>query len=183
MRTRKSTRPRARPARLATNSRGFSLMELMVGVVIGLIATLIIFQVMAVSEGLKRNTTAAGDAQTTGLISSFILGQELGNAGSAMMAALNDLATCPSTGNFKTNLRPIPVVITDGGADDISDSVDVYYSVSRSLITPALFINGPFAPGIDFQVQSPTKMVRACHRAPSTSATLPSRSMASVVAS
>jgi type IV pilus assembly protein PilW len=159
MRAPNSTCRRTRTARLATNSRGFSLMELMVGVVIGLIATLIIFQVFAVSEGLKRNTTAAGDAQTTGLISSFILGQELGNAGSAMMAALNDLSGCPSTGNFKTNLRPIPVVIYDGGADDISDSVDVYYSVARTLITPALFINGPFAPGVDFQVQSPTKLV------------------------
>ncbi len=82
----------------ARKSRGFSLMELMVGVVIGLIATLIIFQVFAVSEGLKRNTTAAGDAQTTGLISSFILGQELGNAGSGDDGGANDLSTCTPSG-------------------------------------------------------------------------------------
>ena len=57
-------------------------MEMMVVALIGLIAILVFFQVMAVAEGLKRNTTAAGDAQTTGLLSTFVLAQELGNAGS-----------------------------------------------------------------------------------------------------
>jgi len=80
--------------------RGFSLIELMVGVVIGLIAVLVIYEVFAAAEGIKRNTTSVGDAQQNGLMSSFMLGIELANAGngvstgaqSAIVAALVD---CP----------------------------------------------------------------------------------------
>ena len=49
--------------------RGFGLIEIMVGVVIGLIAVLVIYQVYTVAEGFKRNTTAAGEAQMNGLFS------------------------------------------------------------------------------------------------------------------
>ena len=144
-------------------TEGFSLIELMVGIVIGLLGVLVIFQVFAVAEGLKRNTTAAGDAQTTGLISSFILSQELGNAGSAMMSSAADLQTCDTTGifntsTFKTTLRPVPVVIYDSGAPDVSDSVDVYYSVARSVISPTLFTAKAIPPA-DFAVQAPTQIV------------------------
>lgn len=43
---------------------GFGLVELMVAVVIGLIGSIIIFQVFAAFEGQKRSTTAGGDVQT-----------------------------------------------------------------------------------------------------------------------
>src|SRR5207244_450752 len=46
--------------------RGFSLIEIMVGVVIGLIAVLVIYQVYTVAEGFKRNTTLANSALFTG---------------------------------------------------------------------------------------------------------------------
>jgi type IV pilus assembly protein PilW len=63
-----------------TRQHGFSLIEIMVGVVIGLIAVLVIYQVFAAAEGIKRNTTSAGDAQQNGLLSSFMLTVELMNA-------------------------------------------------------------------------------------------------------
>ena len=56
----------------------------MVGVVIGMIAVLVIYQVFATSEGIKRNITAAGDAQQNGLLSSFMMGIELANAGNGL---------------------------------------------------------------------------------------------------
>lgn len=43
---------------------GFGLVELMVAVVIGLIGSIVIFQVFAAFEGQKRSTTAGGDTQT-----------------------------------------------------------------------------------------------------------------------
>ena len=45
----------------------------MVGVVIGLLALLIIYQALSLSEGYRRTTTAGGDAQSSGMISSFVL--------------------------------------------------------------------------------------------------------------
>src|SRR5664279_3864266 len=59
---------------------GFSLIEIMIGIVIGLIAVLVIYQVFALAEGIKRNTTSVGDAQQNGLLSSFILNVQLANA-------------------------------------------------------------------------------------------------------
>ena len=49
--------PQRHPSPLRRRARGASLIEIMVGVVIGLIAILVIYQVFAVSEGLRRNTT------------------------------------------------------------------------------------------------------------------------------
>jgi len=85
---------------------GFGLVEILVGVVIGLIALLVIYQALALSEGYKRTTTAGGDAQSAGMISTFILGQDIGNAGNGIAASAQDTASCPSTGNFATTPSP-----------------------------------------------------------------------------
>ncbi len=49
---------------LRSRHSGFSLVELMVAAVIGIIGTIIIFQVFSVFEGQKRTTTSGGDAET-----------------------------------------------------------------------------------------------------------------------
>jgi type IV pilus assembly protein PilW len=146
-------------ARSHREQRGFGLIEIMVGVVIGLIAVLVIYQVYAVAEGFKRNTTAAGEAQQNGLFSAFVLGMEIGNGGAGMAAAAQDLASCPDPGGampqrFAQSFRPIPVLITDGGASATSDSFVVNYSMATTLANSALF-TGNAAPGATFPVQSP----------------------------
>ena len=87
-------KPILRGHRRATAQGGFSLIEIMVGVVIGMIAVLVIFQVYNVAEGFKRNTTAYGEAMQSGLLSTFVLGMELGNAGTGINTAQTDLAWC-----------------------------------------------------------------------------------------
>jgi type IV pilus assembly protein PilW len=134
--------------------RGFTLVEIMVGVVIALVAILVIYQVFAVTEGLKRNTTGAGDAQQAGLFASFALTQEIVNAGSGVATAIQELGTCPDTGNVATTLRPISVIITDGGAVDKPDSIVINYAVPSRLVVPALFTT-TVVPGGDFFIQSP----------------------------
>jgi type IV pilus assembly protein PilW len=146
-------------ARSHREQRGFGLIEIMVGVVIGLIAVLVIYQVYAVAEGFKRNTTAAGEAQQNGLFSAFVLGMEIGNGGAGMAAAAQDLASCPDPGGampqrYAQSFRPIPVLITDGGASATSDSFVVNYSIATTLANSALF-TGNAAPGATFPVQSP----------------------------
>jgi type IV pilus assembly protein PilW len=134
--------------------RGFGLIEIMVGVVIGLIAVLVIFQVYTVAEGFKRNTTAAGEAQMNGLFSTFVLGMELANGGAAMAVSAPDLASCADTGNIATTFRPIPVLITDGGGNANPDSFVVTYSIATTLASTAMF-NADAAAGQSYQIQSP----------------------------
>ena len=133
---------------------GFGLVEIMVGLVIGLIAVLVIYQVYNVAEGFKRNTTAAGEAQIAGLFSTFVLGMEISNGGAAMAVSGTDLAACADTGNIATSFRPIPVLITSGGAAGTPDSFVVTYSVATTLSTPSMF-NFDANADDPYEVQSP----------------------------
>ena len=56
----------------------------MVGVVIGMLALLIIYRGLALSEGYRRTTMAGGDAQSAGMISTFLLAQDISNAGNTI---------------------------------------------------------------------------------------------------
>jgi type IV pilus assembly protein PilW len=122
-----------------TRQHGFSLIEIMVGIVIGMIAVLVIYQVFAAAEGIKRNTTSAGDAQQNGLLASFMLGVELANASNGVAMAWQKLQSCPTTANPATTLRPIPILITDGGGPTHPDKFVVNYSISNLAIAPAPF--------------------------------------------
>ena len=54
---------RTRAAVPHRRQQGFGLIEIMVGILIGLLMVLIIYQVYEVSEGQKRTITAGSDAQ------------------------------------------------------------------------------------------------------------------------
>jgi type IV pilus assembly protein PilW len=60
---------------------GFTIIELMVGMVIGLIATVVIMQTFSNFEGNKRSTTGIADAQTNGSIGLYMIQRELQFAG------------------------------------------------------------------------------------------------------
>lgn len=62
-------------------ARGFTIIELMVGLVIGLIAILVMMQVFSISEGFKRTTSGGSDAQVTGAITMAGFQRELRQAG------------------------------------------------------------------------------------------------------
>jgi type IV pilus assembly protein PilW len=126
-------------------ARGFSLVELMVAMLIGLIATIIIFQVFEVSEGIKRTTTTGGDAQQAGAISLYVLEQDLRNAGAGFnetpWAGCNlvgwDQSQSPqdfATGT--TAMRMVPVKIITGGTPTTPDTISVFYG-SQSLVVSA----------------------------------------------
>jgi type IV pilus assembly protein PilW len=153
------------PAASHPAQRGFSLVEVVVGTLIALLAVLVMLQVLTVAEGFKRNTTGAADAQQTGLLSTFGLGLELANAGNGIAAAGDELGRCDPaaaiSNDIKTTLRPIPVLITDGGNTAGGavnpDSLVVNYSTASRVVTPArLQGSGPWPIGsTSFTVTSP----------------------------
>ena len=144
-------------ARSAAKQRGISLIELMVGVVIGLIAILVIYQTFAVAEGVKRQTISAGDAQKTGMIAMYLLGTEVGNAGSGIMLNQDDFATCNTdAADITKSLRPFSIIVTPGADDDTPDSFVVNYGTSRSVVTPSVYMAKTDPLGTTSTVQSPT---------------------------
>ena len=69
------------PKQLITKQSGFSLVEIMVGLVVGLLATLVIVNVLTVFEKQKRATTGNSDAQTNGAIALYNLQRDIQLAG------------------------------------------------------------------------------------------------------
>lgn len=118
--------------RLSNGNAGFSLVELMVGMVIALIASLAIVQVFSTFEDQKRSTTAGSEAQENGLIALSELEQGIHNAGAGLINAAT--FDCSSTytyfdtgggaGGANLQFSLVPLSIADGGTTG-SDTITV----------------------------------------------------------
>jgi len=123
--------------------RGFSLIELMVGMLVSLLCMLAIMSAFAVYEGKKRTTTSGNDAQQNGSYALYTLERQLRTAGSSIVQGYNyGLWGCPvtaytttPTGKIQTlpaqsalpspftssgwplTTRLVPVLIASGGSN------------------------------------------------------------------
>jgi len=72
-----------------TRATGFSLIELMIGMLISLIGTLAMMKTFAAFEAQKRTTTSGDDAQQNGAYSTYELERQLRTAGSGLVQGKN----------------------------------------------------------------------------------------------
>jgi type IV pilus assembly protein PilW len=147
----------------AVPQRGFSLVEIMVGLVIGLIGTIVIFQVFAISEGQKRTTTAGNDANQNGIFAQYTLERHIRMGGAGIVNAQNALgcglnafsngvpvlpvpgSSLPAIFGGNGNLVAAPVLIQDGGGTN-PDSIIVMYGNGSTAGIPISFTGfGPVA--------------------------------------
>ncbi len=112
--------------------RGFSLVELLVGLVVGLIASAAIIQTFATFEAQKRSTVAGSEAQENGLVALAQLEQDIHNAGAGIADPITLDCTSASTftysdaaGGAIPNFSLAPLVITPGASATASDAVQV----------------------------------------------------------
>jgi len=125
----------------AKQQLGFSLVEIMVGLAIGMLASLVIIQVMSIFETQKRTTTGSADAQTNGGIALYTIGSELQMAGYPLMPVTNSPLECTTTTYGSTGITSIsPVSISNGvavtGTSSASDSITIRYGTSLMGGTP-----------------------------------------------
>ncbi|MDZ4140893.1 MAG: PilW family protein [Methylotenera sp.] len=136
--------------RPAVQQAGFSLVEILVGLVIGLLATLVIMQVFSAFEGQKRSTSGSSDAQTNGTIALHNIQRDVQMAGFGLPIPMADrdnasLNCNPSPsyddGDPATpNLELFPLSIQNGAAN-ASDSVTVRYSTTALGAVPVKITN------------------------------------------
>jgi type IV pilus assembly protein PilW len=141
--------------------RGFSLVELMVGLVIGLLATLVILQMFALFEGQKRTTTSGSDAQENGLVALLTMERDIRMAGvglanssilscATLQTYYNSNATGSTGGSVFSSFAPIQ--ITDGGAG--SDQISLLFGDSLRAGVAATITNTMPNPSADLDVSS-----------------------------
>ena len=112
---------------------GFTLVELMVGLGIGMLATVVIIQVISVFEAQRRTTTGTADAQTNGGIALYTIARELQMAGYPLLPVTDSALECTTltvNGVADTPNRLSPVTIADGVAAagvNASDTITIRY--------------------------------------------------------
>lgn len=119
----------------ANKQAGFSLIEVMVGLVVSLLVSLVIMQVFAVFEGQKRSTSGTADAQTNGSIALYNLQRDVQLAGFALpiFSSSNSPLQCTTFTPSGTDISPVR--ITDGGTS--SDTLTVHYGTADAGGSPA----------------------------------------------
>ncbi len=149
------------------HARGFSLVEVMVGMTLGLLAVLVIMQAFSVFENQKRTTTAGSDAQENGLMATVQLEQDIRNAGAGLTdsAAFNcssifsyydpgsGTPTIPAPGVPSSVMAP--VTITDGGTTG-SDTVTITRGTGFLGSIPVTITSGMPQPSSELNVNRTT---------------------------
>jgi type IV pilus assembly protein PilW len=151
--------------RSARRERGLTMVELMIGMVIALIGTIVIFQVFAVSEQYKRTTTGGSDAIQNSNFSLYQLERQFAWAGSGLARMPNmwgcavqlrraGAAVFPSPSPFPApfdvlpqTVRMTPFLIRDGGGA----TPDVVFGISGSndsVNTPVAVSGAPTAANV-----------------------------------
>lgn len=124
--------------------KGFSLIEIMVGLVIGMIAMIVVMQVFSISEGQKRTTTGGADAQTNGAIALHMIERDARMAGwgidSSLYANCNTTysycdgsASCGGGVGALGGLTFASVQVTDGGSSP--DAINAQFFSNPNLDT------------------------------------------------
>lgn len=138
--SRSTPSPRTAITRGHCGVRGFSLVELLVAVAIGLVVTLAVFGVLAASEGRKRTSVSVNDANQSGAYAAYTIDRMIRSAGSGftegwgrvggcrLNATLGGAGTWPRAAALPApftaipqTLRLAPVVIFQGASTAGSD--------------------------------------------------------------
>jgi len=124
--------------------RGLSLVDLMVGLVIGMGATLVILNVMLMFDTRRRATAGSSDAQVNAVFAIAMLSRELRLAGHGLgsSAALGCIVHRAPAGNPDASFLLAPAVIVDGNGG-APDSMSILAAGEQAF--PAARLVSPYA--------------------------------------
>jgi type IV pilus assembly protein PilW len=157
-----------------SRAQGFTLVEILVALAVGMIGVLVIMQVLVVQDGYKRSTIGAGEAQTNGALALFEIERNLRMAGWGLSdsrlsqcanvqyywdpTAAQAAAGAPAQGcstDVGTHLpqlsfRPLVINSTAG----VPDSIDISFSTSETRLSPATVDQAMPAPSAALNVDN-----------------------------
>lgn len=149
-----------------TTNAGFSLIEILVGMVMGLISMLIVMQVFGSFEGQKRTTTSGSDAQTNGGVALYTLERDIRMAGYGFADAVGCRVYTPQvtpfniSGSAPPSFLLAPVTITQGAGSDLQgnggqfDTISVMASAKQNWGVPIRNVSLHSTTATSFDVSS-----------------------------
>ena len=143
--------------RTCAHQRGFTLIELMVGLVLGLLTLLVITQVLLFAEGKRRTLTMGSDAQVNGALALYAIQRDIQMAGYGAVASPDALG-CPVKGQYDVGGSSVgftlaPVVI-GVGVDGAPDTVKVLQGQTPGVSVPMLLTENHLQGSAFFIVKS-----------------------------
>jgi type IV pilus assembly protein PilW len=134
--------------RFPAAQRGMTLVEVMVGLAIGLIGMLVIFQTVTVWEARTRATSAGSDSQVTGTIAMYNLERDLRLAGQGFGTADSTTMGCQVAGYdanasaAKVPFPMTPVLVFNNDAANLPDQIITLYGTSPYFTTAQTYSAG-----------------------------------------
>ncbi|MCE9660267.1 MAG: PilW family protein [Burkholderiales bacterium] len=130
--------------RFPLSQRGMTLVEVMVGLAIGMIGMLVIFQTVSVWDARTRATSAGSDSQVTGSIAMYSVERDLRLAGQGFGGAESPVMGCQVAGFDQNASAPLgfpmtPVVIVDHDATNEPDEIATLYGTSSYFTSTTTF--------------------------------------------
>lgn len=120
---------------------GFTLVEIMIAMLIGVIGIVVMMQTFSVSEGFKRTATSGTDAQINGSVALYLLEREIRLAGYGMNALLPlgcaSVRVFNSTSGTGMDMRLVPFEINPAGipaGDPNTDTILISYGNADSFV-------------------------------------------------
>jgi type IV pilus assembly protein PilW len=133
---------------------GLTLVDVLTGIAIALIAIVVVHRAFVAIGELRRNASALADAEQAASFAASMLATAAGNAGAGIGAAARFLDSCPASADITTTQRPIPAMVIDGGNANRPDALVVRQVQQARLGAPAAFAVAAGA-GASFRIQSP----------------------------
>ncbi|MBI2306585.1 MAG: PilW family protein [Rhodocyclales bacterium] len=123
---------------LRRRSSGFSLVELLVAMFVGLITVVVVGQVMAVSEERKRSVTSGSDTTVNGALALYTVERDVKSSGYGLTTVIGVLGCeirMKYGGSPTQTLTLSPLMITDG-VDGAPDKIRVLASDKDGISLP-----------------------------------------------
>lgn len=123
---------------IEAHQRGMGIVELMVGIAIALLGTLVVFQTFAVSEGYKRTTVSGNEAQQSGAVALYTIERDVRHAGFGLGALFT--LNCKIQGYDETGAMTFPLTPDQwgpaaivNGAGTAPDQIRLNYASSDAI--------------------------------------------------
>ncbi len=149
--------------RTSRRQRGVTLIEMMIGMLVGMLAMLVISQVLLSSESQKRTATGGADAQVAGALALYQLQRDVEHAGYGITSSPNIIG-CPISARyngatptgFAATLAPVTITPqASRPTGSVGDSIRILASSTSTVAIPTRVITPNYvAGGNTFNVRS-----------------------------